>query len=252
MGDMAIIALRAWYIKQYEPLKHILEKPSDLRLSRNSLLKTGMRADFLDERVEVETTEWFTSHLEGAAVEFYIEGSGYYIISNIDLVSQEIYFTKQQSLSGLEPIIYFSPNEYRDRDSIIDTLNDTVADFSSRSRIPLELEIAPRPQNSPLRISKSQFKKIRKSLLYLADSTPIATIEGELLLSSNVCIEIGYALDSKDSGQILLLRAENDLTGTLPFDVSGYKELIFSSDRDLQNTLPQLIETLLQRFALFG
>lgn len=249
---MAIIALRAWYIKQYEPLKQTLEKPSDLRLSRNSLLKTGMRADFLDERVEVETTEWFTSHLEGATVEFYIEGSGYYIISNIDLVSQEIYFTKQQSLSGLEPIIYFSPNEYSDRESIIDTLNDTIADLSSRSRIPLELEISPRPQDSPLRISKSQFKKIRTSLLYIADSTPIAAIKGEhLLISSNVCVEIGYALESKDSGQILLLREENDLTGTLPFDVSGYKELIFSNDRDLQTNLPKLMETLLQRFALF-
>lgn len=246
---MAIIALKAWYIKQYEPLKKILEKPCDLRLSRNSLLKTGMRADFLDERVEVETTEWFTSHIEGATVEFYIEGSGYYIISNIDLVSQEIYFTKQQSLSGLEPIIYFSPNEYSDRDTI-DTLNDTIAAFNERSRIPLELEISPRPQDSPLRISKSQFKKIRQSLLYIADSTPIAAIEEKLLISSNVCVEIGYALESKDSGQILLLREENDLTGTLPFDVSGYKELIFNNDRDLQTNLPKLIETLLQRFAL--
>lgn len=246
---MAIIALRAWYIKQYEPLKQTLEKPSDLRLSRNSLLKTGMRADFLDERVEVETTEWFTSHLEGAPVEFYIEGSGYYIISNIDLVSQEIYFTKQQSLSGLEPIIYFSPNEYGDRDTI-DILNDTTAAFNERSRIPLELEIAPRPQDSPLRISKSQFKKIRQSLLYIADSTPIAAIEEKLLISSNVCVEIGYALESKDSGQILLLREEKELTGTLPFDVSGYKELIFKNDQDLQTNLPKLIETLLQRFAL--
>lgn len=247
---MAIIALKAWYIKQYEPLKQILEKPCDLRLSRNSLLKTGMRADFLDERVEVETTKWFTSHIEGATVEFYIEGSGYYIISNIDLVSQEIYFTKQQSLSGLEPIIYFSLNEYSDRDTV-DTLNDTIADFNERSRIPLELEISPRPQDSPLRISKSQFKKIRQSLLYIADSTPIAAIEEKLLISSNVCVEIGYALESKDSGQILLLREENDLTGTLPFDVSGYKELIFKNDKDLQTNLPKLMETLLQRFALF-
>ena len=249
---MAIIALKAWYIKQYEPLNQILEKPCNLRLSRNSLLKTGMRADFLDERVEVETTEWFTSHLKGATVEFYIEGSGYYIISNIDLVSQEIYFTKQQSLSGLEPIIYFSPNEYGDRENTLDTLNDTIADFNERSRIPLELEIAPRPSDSPLRISKSQFKKIRQSLLYIADSTPIAAIEEKLLISSNVCVEIGYALESKDSGQILLLREErDDLTGTLPFDVSGYKELIFSNDRDLQTNLPKLMETLLQRFALF-
>jgi hypothetical protein len=256
---MAIIALRAWYIKQYEPLKQILEKPCDLRLSRGSLLKTGMRADFLDERVQVQATEWFSAYLESAVVEFYIEGSGYYTIANIDLLSQEVYFTKQPSLSGLEPIIYFSPQtEYSDaKDSIIDTLNDTIATFNERSRIPLKLEIAPRPQDTPLRLSNSQFKKIRNSLLYIADSTPIATLPAEnkskLLLSSNVCVEIGYALETKDLGQILLLRMDrNDLTGDLPFDVSGYKELIFNQDRDLAKNLPNMMETLLQRFSLFG
>jgi hypothetical protein len=256
---MAIIALRAWYIKQYEPLKQILEKPCDLRLSRGSLLKTGMRADFLDERVQVQATEWFSAYLESTIVEFYIEGSGYYTIANIDLLSQEVYFTKQPSLSGLEPIIYFSPQtEYSDaKDSIIDTLNDTIATFNERSRIPLKLEIAPRPQDTPLRLSNSQFKKIRNSLLYIADSTPIATLPAEnkskLLLSSNVCVEIGYALETKDLGQILLLRMDrNDLTGDLPFDVSGYKELIFNQDRDLAKNLPNMMETLLQRFSLFG
>ncbi|VEP13055.1 conserved hypothetical protein [Hyella patelloides LEGE 07179] len=255
---MAIIALRAWYIKQYEPLKQVLEKPCDLRLNRNSLLKTGMRADFLDERIVVQATKWFAAYLEGSAVEFYIEGSGYYIISNIDLLSQEIYFTKQQSLSGLEPIIYFSPQtEYAEvKDSILDTLNNTVAAFNERSRIPLKLEISPRPQDTPLRLSNSQFKKISKSLLYIADTTPIASISGEnnqkLLLSSNVCVEIGYALETKDIGQILLLRSESkNLTGDLPFDVSGYKELIFKQDRDLQVNLPKLMKTLLQRFTLF-
>lgn len=256
--DMAIIALRAWYIRQYEPLKQVIEKPCDLRLSRSSLLKTGMRADFLNERVEVQATGWFTAYLEGTVVEFYIEGSGYYVISNIDLVSQEIYFTKQLSLSGLEPIIYFSPQtEYpQARDSIVEILNDTVAAFNERSRIALKLEISPRPQDSPLRLSNSQFKNIRKSLLYIADSTPIATIESEkqpnLLLNPNVCVEIGYALESKDMGQILLLRMEREnLSGQLPFDMSGYKELIFNHHQDLQVSLPHLMETLLQRFALF-
>lgn len=255
---MAIIALRAWYIKQYEPLKIILEKPCDLRLSRSSLLKTGMRADFLNERLEVQATEWFTSYLEKGTVEFYIEGSGYYVISNIDLVSQEIYFSKQQSLSGLEPIIYFSPQtEYPEaQGAIVDSLSEAVADLNERSRITLELEIAPRPQNAPLRLSNNQFKKISKSLLYIADTTPIATVAGEneqgLLLNSNVCVEIGYALETKDIGQILILRNERqDLSGNFPFDVSGYKELIFQSDRDLQQNLPQFMETLLQRFALF-
>jgi hypothetical protein len=259
LADMAIIALRAWYIKQYEPLKQVLKKTCDLRLSRGSLLKTGMRADFLDERIEVQATEWFSAYLESTVVEFYIEGSGYYIISNIDLLSQEIYFTKQPSLSGLEPIIYVSPQtEYPEaKDSILDTLNNTVADFNKRSRIHLQLEIAPRPQDTPLRLSNSQFKQIRKSLLYIADSTPIATIFGEkkqkLLLNSNVCVEIGYALETKDIGQILLLRNErNDLAGDLPFDVSGYKELIFNHNQDLATNLPNMMETLLQRFSLFS
>ena len=257
---MAIIALKAWYIKQYEPLERVLEKPCDLRLSRSSLLKTGMRADFLNERSEVENTEWFGVHLATTApVEFYIEGSGYYVISNIDLVSQEIYFTKQKSLSGLEPIIYYSPQtEYSPAtDSISATLNDTIAKFNKRSRIPLQLEIAPRSIDSPLRLSNSQFKNIRKSLLYIADATPIATIKQEnnsqLLLNSNVCVEIGYALETKDIGQIVLLKmAREDLRGDLPFDVSTYKELVFQQESDLQENLPQLIEVLLQRFALFS
>jgi len=38
----------------------------------------------------------FQRYLEGEIVEFYIEGSGGYAISNIDLISHEIYFTKQR------------------------------------------------------------------------------------------------------------------------------------------------------------
>ncbi len=254
---MAIIALRAWYLEQYEPIREVIKKPCDLRLSRNSLLKTGMRADFLNDRSEIEVSHWFGCYLEGARVEFYIEGSGFYIISNIDLVSQEIYFTKQESLSGLEPIIYYSPQtEYPTATEIIlPILETTVAQLSERSRVPLTLEIASRPQDSPLRISRSQLKNIQKSLLYIADATPIATVTGEnqtsILLSSNTCVEIGYAMESKDNGQILLLKMErSDISGQFPFDVSGYKELSFKDESELQKTLPQLISTLLKRFAI--
>jgi hypothetical protein len=47
---MAIIALKAWYLEQYEPIHQIVQRPHDLRLSQNSLLKAGLRADFLDDR----------------------------------------------------------------------------------------------------------------------------------------------------------------------------------------------------------
>ena len=255
---MAIIALKAWYIEQYQPLEQIVKTPCDLRLSRNSLLKTGMRADFLDERVEIQSKDWFAAYIEGTVVEFYIEGSGYYVISNIDLLSQEIYFTKQISLAGLEPTVYYSPQSGNlAEDLVLKELKDAIASLNSRSRIPLNLEVSPRPQDTPLRVSSSQFRKIRKSLLYIADSSPLTSIEraeqNYLLLDSNVCVEIGYALESKDMGQILLLRQERpDLQGQLPFDVSGYKELIFKTNKDLGTNLPKLMKTLLRRFSLFA
>lgn len=254
---MAIIALRAWYLEQYEPIKQIITKPAHLRLSRNSLLKTGMRADFLDAREQVQAAEWFGCYLEGKTVEFYIEGSGFYIISNIDLVSQEIYFTKQESLTGLDPIIYFSPQiEYpKARDIILPILEQSITTLSQRSRLPLQLEIANRSEASPLRLSNSQFKKIRKSLIYLADLTAIAKSPASsynLLPSPNVCVEMGYALESKDSGQILFLSQEReDLQGEYPFDLPGYKELKFRSEQDLQANLPKLLELLLEKFTLF-
>ena len=255
---MAIIALRAWYLQQYEPIREVIKKPCNLRLSRNSLLKSGLRADFLDDRVVVEASEWFELHLEGETVEFYIEGSGSYVISNIDLVSQEIYFTKRETLAGLEPIIYFSPQgEYTPAsEAAIATLENTITQLTTRSRIPLSLEITPRPQDSPLRLSNNQLRKIRKSLLFIADVTPIASIPGEhktdLLLNPNVCVELGYALHSKDNGEMLLVRMKRpDLTGEFPFDVARYKQLNFAKPEDLQKTLPSLLETLLQKFNLF-
>ena len=254
---MAIIALKAWYLSQYEPIRQITAKPPHLRLSRNSLLKTGMRADFLDDREQVQATDWFESYLEGKIVEFYIEGSGFYVISNIDLVSQEIYFTKQESLTGLDPIVYFSPQvEYTTgKEIILPILESSIAELSQRSRIPLQLEIATRPKDSPLRLSNSQFKKIRKSLIYIADITAIATSSASdynLLPSPNVCVEMGYALESKDQGQILLLCQErSDIQGAYPFDVPGYKELKFRTEQDLQSNLPKLLELLLEKFTLF-
>ena len=255
---VAIIALKAWYLRQYEPIKKVIQTPCTLRLSRNSLLKTGLRADFLDDRFEVESSEWFELYLEGRRVEFYIQGSGNYLVSNVDLVSHEIYFTKCSSISGLEPIIYYCPQSYYPpaHEAITDALNNTIEQLSLRSRIPLSLETTPRSPQSPLRISDPQFNKIDKSLLLIADVTPIGSLaegdESKLLIEPNVCVELGYAIHNKDNGQILLVNMErSDLEGTTPFDMVGYKQLSFTNADRLNKTLPQLIDTLLQRYSLF-
>ncbi len=255
---MAIIALKAWYLEQYEPIKTVIQKPCTLRLSRNSLLKTGLRTDFLDDRLEVEGSDWFQFYLEGRTVEFYVQGSGSYIVSNIDLVSQEIYFTKCNSISGLEPVIYYSPQAHYQaaNDAVTSALESIVEDLTRRSRIPLSLEVTPHVAESPLRLSNSQFRKISKSLLLIADVTPITSISGEkqpnLLIDPTVCVELGYGIQNKDHGQILLLNMERpDLKGTIPFDMVGYKQLSFTDAAQLAKSLPKLLDTLLQRYNLF-
>src|SRR4028118_8123 len=254
---MAIIALRGWYLQRYEPIKELEKRPHDLRLSKNSLLKSGMRADFLDDSQDVKNSEWFGRYLEGETVEFYIEGSGGYAISNIDLISQEIYFTKQEVMGQLEPIIFLSyQSEFNaSSDALRNALADTLATFNQRSRLPLTLEESRRPAGEPMRLNSTQMRKIRKSLLFIADGTPVARIEGEktplLLPSPNVCIEMGYALTSKRTEQILLTKLErSDLPGQFPFDLPNYQQLLYNKPDDLRSSLPSLIETLLQRFNL--
>ncbi len=252
---MAIIALKAWYLAQYEPIREIIKRPPDIRLSRNSLLKSGLRTDFLDDKQAIEESIWFQRYLDGDRVEFYIEGSGGYIISNLDLISQEIYFSKQEINATLEPIIYFSgQTEYTEAsDTIKTTLEEAINQYNQRSRLRLTLEIAPRPQESPLRLSDSQLRQLRKSLLFIADGTPIISLEQQsrLILSPNVCTELGYALQSKQTGQIWLIHQERpDLKGNWPFDLPQHQQLAFKTASELAQTLPPVLETLLQRFNL--
>lgn len=254
---MAIIALKAWYIEHYEPIKEIVKRPYDLRLSRNSLLKSGMRADFLDDRKTIQESIWFQRYLEGNTVEFYIEGSGGYGISNIDLLSQEIYFTKQDISSWLEPIIFFSSqNEYPEASAALrEALGEAIESFNKRSRIPLTFEESQLSNSLPVRLSETQLQKIRKSLLVIADGTPIASLQKEkqsqLIFSPNVCLELGYALDCKRSGQILLAQMERpDLTGKASFDLPQHQQLIFTTAAEVKKTLPAMLKTLLQRFKL--
>lgn len=250
---MAIIALKAWYLDKYEPIREVVKRPHDLRLSRNSLLKSGLRADFLDDSQEIQGSFWFQRYLEGDTVEFYIEGSGGYAISNIDLLSQEIYFTKRDINAWLDPIIYLSyQTRFADAsDALRAVLLETIETFNRRSRLPLILEETPRTEGAPTRLSDSQFRKIRKSLLFIADTTAISQVESEILLDPLVCVELGYAIECKRSGQILLASLDRpDLKGKLPFDVPQHQQFSFTDLARARRTFPPLLESLLQKFNL--
>ncbi|MGF1489538.1 MAG: hypothetical protein ACFBSE_20810 [Prochloraceae cyanobacterium] len=256
---MAIVALRAWYLEEYEPIEEVIKWPHDLRLSRNSLLKTGLRADFLNEREEIEKSPWFKRYLQGEIIKFYIEGSGGYKISNIDLISQEIYFTKTPISAWLEPIIFFSHQEEYPRatEMLRESLAKTVAQINQRSRIEITIVESIRPTNSPWRPSSIQKSQISQSLLFVADGTSVGSIlvdkEARSLLSPHVCLEMGYAEATKSNGQILLVKmARSQHDSNYPLELPAHQQLEYQNTSQLQKTLPIAIENLLIRFNLFA
>jgi hypothetical protein len=253
---MAIIALKAWYLQEYEPLRDLEKRPYDLRLSKSSLLKSALRADFLDDSDDVKQSVWFQRYLDGEVVEFYIEGSGGYAISNIDLTSHEIYFTKQDVMSHLDPVIFLCyQNEFPESSELLrDEVKEFVEKFNRRSRIHLEFEESHRLTDSPIRLNSTLMRKIRKSLVFIADSTPILYVDGtppQLFPNPKVCVEVGYALQCKRPEQILLTHMERpDLPGQFPFDLPSSSRLQFRNKTELRKTLPQMLEGHLQRFNL--
>ncbi len=255
---MAIIAVRAWYIQEYEPIRELEKRPkADLRLNKNSLLKTGLRADFLDDKDEVRRSAWFERYLEGDPVEFYIEGSGGYAVANIDLISQEIYFTKQDVIARLDPTIYFSvPTENPSLSGELrEALQGAIAHLNQRSRLTLSLEKAQHPDTGLLRPSNSRMRKLRQSLLFIADMTPVASSGNPArgIPSPTVCVELGYALQSKRREQILLVQQlSEDTPKELPFDWPSLQMIQFRDRAELEEILPGAIEAQLQRYSLFS
>lgn len=254
---MAIIALKAWYLQEYEPIRELENRPHDLRLNKNSLLKSALRADFLEDSEEVKRSIWFQRYLEGETVEFYIEGSGGYAISNIDLISHEIYFTKQEVMAHLEPTIFLCyQTEYaQSGDLLRETIQSFVEKLNKRSRLPLTLEESHRLTEGPIRLNSGLMRKIRKCLLFVADGTPILQIDNsppQLIPSPKVCVEVGYALQAKRPEQILLAHMErSDILGQFPFDLPSSNRFLFRNKTELQKNLPQAMEAQLQRFNLF-
>lgn len=253
---MAIIALKAWYLGDYEPIRELENRPHDLRLAKNSLLKSALRADFLEDIEEVKQAEWFQRYLEGDLVEFYVEGSGTYAIANIDLISHEIYFAKQDSLSNLDPTIFLSyQTEYSDSsDWLREEIEAFIKKFNNKSRVPLALVESHRLSQGAVKIDSSLMRQIRRSLLFIADATPILGIDGtppQLVPNPKVCVEMGYALQCKRPEQILLAQMErSDLPGQFPFDTPTRNRLSFQKKTELHKELPLVLQERLQRFNL--
>ncbi|MDX2270541.1 MAG: hypothetical protein NW237_01140 [Cyanobacteriota bacterium] len=253
---MAIIVLRAWYLDSVLSVAQVQHTNPDLRLSRTGLLKTAMRADFLDDVEQVKQSLWFQRYLEGELVEFYIEGSGAYSISNLDLISREMYFNKRNTLTTIEPMIVYCGQAVDDESSqaisrVLTTLVETVNRKQS-PLLPLQLEVV--IEDGGLTLDAALVRKLKHALLVVADVTPIAALPDQRLLPSpHVCVAVGYALQSKRPDQILLVQLERQgYQGRFPFEVEGSSYLSLKDAKQLQEQLTTTVLRQLQRAKLIS
>jgi hypothetical protein len=73
----------------------------------------------------------------------------------------------------------------------------------------------------------------------------------QLLLGPSVCVELGYAVQTKQAGQILLVSQQRpQLSGQIPFALPQHQQLSFADVSELQTVFPPLLAALLQRFNL--
>ncbi|MEN9203374.1 MAG: hypothetical protein Q6K80_07100 [Thermostichus sp. DG_1_6_bins_120] len=250
---MAIIVLKAWYLDSVLSASQVQQKSPDLRLSRTGLLKTAMRADFLDDVEQVKASLWWQRYLEGELVEFYIEGSGAYSISNLDLISREIYFNKRATLSIIEPLIYFcGQSDYPDSSKTLQlALEALVETINHRYKpiLPLQLQGSPLSEGETLLIDAALIRKLKQALLVVADVTPVQVNErGHPLPSPQVCLELGYALRSKRPEQLLLVQMPREgIEGSFPFELEGSSVLKLTDLHRLPEQLGAEIIRQLQR-----
>jgi hypothetical protein len=101
--------IKCWHVKTavYDP-DMLAQIEPNIRLIKKSFLKLGYRAFFVNERSEVEESEWYRDYLIGKKSLFCIEGSGIYRLINVDLNDNELYFEKDNLPTGSEPWIFYS------------------------------------------------------------------------------------------------------------------------------------------------
>ncbi len=255
---MAIIVLKAWYLESALSAAQVQHKPPDLRLSRTNLLKTGMRADLLDDLDEVMASRWYERYQEGELVEFYIEGSGAYSISNLDLISREMYFNKRNTLSLIEPVLFFcGQGQYPSASESIRATLSKLVDSINRNRqpiTPLLFEQSLPVEDGITPIDAALIRKLKMAVLVVADVTPVAMLQepiSQVIPSPQVCVEVGYALRVRKPEEVLLVQMlRQDMTGRFPFEVEESQYLLVKDAKDLQTQLSTQVSRQLQRAKL--
>lgn len=136
------------------------------------------------------------------------------------------------------------------RNLIKDTLKKVIkAANASKPVRPLELVQATALGDGAVRIDVQLMTLIKGAHLVVADVTPVAADNGRRRVNDNVLIEVGYALASKDPGQVLLLAMRRDdlAKGNVAFDIANVQRIELAPDGKKDGRVQAEIEAMLRR-----
>lgn len=245
-----------WHIEtSVFDLEDVSKNDPDLRLIKKSVLKKGYRAHFTNDQKEIEKAEFYKSYLLGINQLFYIKGSGVYILANIDLTDNELYFEKYNLPTGYDPSIFYSwqsdynPSRSHIKDAIANTIDDINDNHSPTSEI--QIIESTRLEDGSDDIVEAIKRNIDRSLLCVFDITNVATVSEKdsndlvkVYPNANVVFEMSYALQRKRGSQIILVKKKRDdfSIDEVPFDFSRNRHLPYKKPSNLSNALDEIVK----------
>ncbi|MEN9235169.1 MAG: hypothetical protein Q6L50_03205 [Gloeomargarita sp. GMQP_bins_120] len=249
-----MLIVKAWYLDYPLLPEDVEQRPPTLRLSKKSLLKRAFRGFFVDDAQEVQQSAWFRSFLAGEKVEFYLEGSGTYTLANMDLVSREVYLERSELPPAFPPLIFFcDQTDLPDSSAQIGhALHQTIHKLQTQHilRGKIRLERPARLPDGTVRLDTDVRRLIRQSLVVIADTTPIITVNGKGFPSPEVCLGVGYALMTKKPYQIKLVQWPSPEPVRFPFSISDELRLLPRNAAELARQLEQALTEVCKRFRL--
>lgn len=258
---MQLTRVKCWYVGDaiYD-VAQVSAQAHTLDLVKKSILKTGYRAYCLTDRTVIEQSNWYRLHLISDTVIFYIEGSGLYKLSNVDLVENEFYFEKSNQPAGFQPWVFYSwQSDYNpSRSHIREGINQAIEIINSRNpKSAITVIESTRPEDGAGNIVDAIKQNIDRSLLAVFDITNVSKVittdkASKSYPNANVVFELGYALSRKRADQVLMVKKSR--SADLGDDVTPFD---FSQNRRVDYDRPavakaEISATIVQYFERIG
>ncbi|NQV75082.1 MAG: hypothetical protein HQ491_03415 [Bacteroidetes bacterium] len=214
----------------------------EIQILKKSLLKTGFRAVCLNIDSNKDS-QWASEFRDGLVSLFSIdELGGIFKLVAVDFSDGELYFENTKQLGFGDGSIFIATSF----NSKFDQMRQTIIDHfkSQNPQVIVGTNIELTKGSGAHKINEELFRLIRKCNYFIADITPLSTLQdpyfsdrsstslnGFWFANSNVMIELGYALATRQLSNLLLIYNEDvvSLSETkLPFDITNINVVRYS------------------------